>query len=115
LILYYVYYALIPSITYILTTFVKATFSKSIIFKVKNTFEPNVFKWVIKIIFINSSHFALLIINAKILSKRMVHILTHPQAPYGPNYESKCERIGACSLTCGTLGAEGHTGAPRWD
>jgi len=56
-----------PSITYIWTTFVKVAFSKSIIFKVKNTFEPNVFKWVIKIIFISSSHFALLIINVKIL------------------------------------------------
>jgi hypothetical protein len=28
----------------------KNTFSKSIIFKVKHTFEPNVLKWVIKII-----------------------------------------------------------------
>ncbi len=28
--------------------FVKATFSKFIIFKIKNTFEPNVFKWIIK-------------------------------------------------------------------
>jgi hypothetical protein len=35
---------------------------KSIIFKVKNIFEPNVFKWVIKTIFINSNLFALLII-----------------------------------------------------
>jgi len=47
--------------------FVKATFSKSIIFKVKKTFEANVFKWVIKNKFINSSPFALLIINVKIL------------------------------------------------
>jgi hypothetical protein len=38
-----------------------------IIFKVKNTFEPNVLKWVIKIIFITSIHFAFLIINVKIL------------------------------------------------
>ncbi len=56
-----------PSITYILTTFVKSTLSKSIIFKVKNTFDSNVFKWVIKFIFINSSPFDLLIINFKIM------------------------------------------------
>ncbi len=37
-----------PSITYIRTTFGKVTFSKSIIFKVNNTFEPNVLKWVTK-------------------------------------------------------------------
>jgi hypothetical protein len=42
------YYAFMSFITYIRTTFVKATFSKSIIFKVKNMFEPNVLKWVIK-------------------------------------------------------------------
>jgi hypothetical protein len=48
--------------------FFQTTLSKSIIFKVKNTFEPNVFKWVIKTIFINWSPFALLIINLKILS-----------------------------------------------
>jgi hypothetical protein len=48
--------------------FVKVTFSKSIIFKVKNTFEPNVLKWVIKKKFISSSPFAFLIINVKILS-----------------------------------------------
>jgi hypothetical protein len=30
------------------TTFVKATFSKSIILKVKSIFEPNVLKWVFK-------------------------------------------------------------------
>ncbi len=36
-------------------------------FKVKNMFEPNEFKLVIKIIFISSSLFALLIINIKIL------------------------------------------------
>jgi hypothetical protein len=35
--------------------------------RVKNTFEPNVVKWVIKIIFINSSPFSLLIINVNIL------------------------------------------------
>ncbi len=68
LILYHVYYAFMPFITYIWTTFVKATFSKSIIFKVKNTFEPNVFKWIIKVVFITSSLFSLLIINVKILS-----------------------------------------------
>ncbi len=46
------------------TTFVKAIFPKSIIFRVENTFElPHVFKWVIKTIFINSNPFALLIIN----------------------------------------------------
>jgi hypothetical protein len=48
-------------------TCVKVTFSKSIIFKVKITFEPNVFKWVIKTIFINSNPFALLITDVKIL------------------------------------------------
>jgi hypothetical protein len=42
-------------------------FSKSIIFKVKNILKPNVLKWVIKIIFINSSPLALLIINVKIV------------------------------------------------
>ncbi len=66
-----------PSITYILTNFVKNKFSKSIIFKVKSTFEPNALKWVIKIIFINSSPFSLLIINIKNplqISKGMVHI-----------------------------------------
>ncbi len=57
-----------PSITKIWTTFVEITFFKSIYFKVKSTFEPNVFKWVIKTIFINSSHFALWIVNIKILS-----------------------------------------------
>jgi hypothetical protein len=37
-------------------------------FKVKNTFEPNVLKWVIKTLnFISSSPFAFLIINAKII------------------------------------------------
>ncbi len=46
--------------------FVKATFSKFMISRVKNTFEPNVIKCVIKTIFINSSHFALLLINIKI-------------------------------------------------
>ncbi len=48
--------------------FIKVTFSKSIIFKVKNMFEPNVFKLVIKILFINSNPLALLIINVKIIS-----------------------------------------------
>jgi len=38
------------------------------IFKVKNIFEPNVLKWVMKTIFINSNPFAFLIINVKILS-----------------------------------------------
>jgi hypothetical protein len=56
-----------PSITYIWTTFVKPTISKSIIFKVKSIFEPNVLKLVIKTIFISSNHFYLLIINVKIL------------------------------------------------
>jgi hypothetical protein len=46
----------------------KGTFSKYIISKVKSTFEPNVLKRVIKIIFIGSSHFAFVIINVKILS-----------------------------------------------
>ncbi len=41
-------------ITQTLTTFVKGTFLKSIVFKVKNIFEPNVLKLVIKMIFINS-------------------------------------------------------------
>ncbi len=31
-----------------ITIFVEATFSNSIIFRVKNTFEPNVLKWVLK-------------------------------------------------------------------
>ncbi len=52
--------------------FFEATFSKSIIFKVKSTFEPNVFKTVIKQILINSSPFALLVMNVKCfpISKR---------------------------------------------
>jgi hypothetical protein len=50
-----------------MNNFVKATFSKSFIFRVKNTFEPNVFKWVVKTIFITSNPFAFLIINVKIL------------------------------------------------
>ncbi len=57
-----------PFITYIWIIFVKAKLLKSIIFRVKNTFEPNAFKLVIKIIFISSSPFAFLIINVKILS-----------------------------------------------
>jgi len=68
MILYHVYYAFTPSITYIWITFIKVTFSKSIIFKVKSNFEPNVLKWVMKTNFINSSPFALIIINVKILS-----------------------------------------------
>jgi hypothetical protein len=48
--------------------FVKVTFSDSIIFKVKATFEPNVLKLVIKKNFINSNPFALININVKILS-----------------------------------------------
>ncbi len=67
MILYHIYYTFMPSITYIWTTFVKATLSKSIIFKVKSTFETNVLKWVIKTIFINSNPFSLLIIKIKIL------------------------------------------------
>jgi hypothetical protein len=39
-----------------------------IIFRVKNIFEANVFKWVIKTNFINISPFAFLIINIKILA-----------------------------------------------
>jgi hypothetical protein len=50
-----------------MNNFVNATFSKFIIFKVKNMFEPNEFKSIIKIIVISSSPFALLIINVKIL------------------------------------------------
>ncbi len=65
MILYHAYYAFTPFITCIWTTFVKATFSKSIIFKVKSTFERNVFKWVIETIFISSTP---LIINVKIFS-----------------------------------------------
>jgi len=42
--------------------------NESIIFRVKNTFEPNVLKWVIKIIFISLGILSLLIINVKILS-----------------------------------------------
>ncbi len=56
------------SFTQTLTTFVKGTFSKSIVFKVNNTFEPNVLKLVIKMVFINSNLFSFLIINVKILS-----------------------------------------------
>jgi hypothetical protein len=47
-------------------TFVKTTFSKFIIFNVKNTFEPNALKWVIKTI--STSLIALLIIYVKIIS-----------------------------------------------
>ncbi len=43
----------------------KATFSKSIIFKVKSMFEPNVLKLVMKKNFISSSPFALLITNVR--------------------------------------------------
>jgi hypothetical protein len=68
LIIYHVYYAFMPSITQIWTTFNRGIYSKSIIFKVKNTFEWIVLKWVIKKNFINSSPFALIIINVKILS-----------------------------------------------
>ncbi len=46
----------------------KPTLSKSMILRVKNIFEPNVLKEVIKIIFISSSPFSLLIINVNILS-----------------------------------------------
>ncbi len=56
-----------PYITHIRVTFVKTTLSKSIIFRVKNIFEPNVFKWVIKRNLISSSPCSLLIINVKIL------------------------------------------------
>ncbi len=51
-----------------MNNYVDNTISKSIIFKVKNIFEPNVLKSIIKIIFMNSSPFAFLIINVKILS-----------------------------------------------
>jgi hypothetical protein len=68
MILYHVYYAFMPSITYIWTIFVKVTLSKSIIFRVKCTFEPNVLKLVIKKRIISSSHFSLLTINVRILS-----------------------------------------------
>ncbi len=54
---------------------VENTFSKS---KVKNIFEPNVFKWVVKIVHIRSSLFALLIINVKILfnfHKECAHLI----------------------------------------
>ncbi len=50
-------------LSHIQTTFVKATFPKSIVFRVENTFEPNVLKWVIKTIVINSSPFAFLILS----------------------------------------------------
>jgi hypothetical protein len=46
-------------------------------FHVKNIFEPNVFKWVIKNNFINSNLFSLLIINVKNpfqFSKGIMHI-----------------------------------------
>jgi hypothetical protein len=48
--------------------FIKDTFPKSIIFRVKSTFEPNVLKSIIQTIFISSSLFVFLIINIKILS-----------------------------------------------
>jgi hypothetical protein len=67
-----------PCITYIWTTFVKATFSKFIIFRVKSIFEPNVFKWVIKANFISSSPSSLLIINVKIIynfQKKWAHLV----------------------------------------
>jgi hypothetical protein len=58
-----------PSITYIyIITSVKATSSKSIIFRVKNTFEPNVLKWVIKKKSLVQVFFPFLIINVKIIS-----------------------------------------------
>jgi len=41
----------------------RPTFSKSIIFKVKNMFKPNVLKSIINSFFISSNLFALLIIN----------------------------------------------------
>ncbi len=37
-------------------------------FRVKSDFEPNVFKWVIKMIYINLHPFAFLIINVKFFS-----------------------------------------------
>jgi hypothetical protein len=43
--------------------FVKITFPKSMILKVNNTFEPNVLKLAMKLIFVSSSPFAFLIIN----------------------------------------------------
>ncbi len=46
----------------------KNTFSKFMIFKVKNTFEPNVLQIGYKKIIHSSNPFALLIINIKILS-----------------------------------------------
>jgi len=50
-----------------MNNFVKGTFLNSIIFRVKNTFEPNMLKSIIKMIFINLNPFALLIINVKFL------------------------------------------------
>ncbi len=64
----YIMHWVMPFIIWTWITFVKSTFSKSIIFNVKSTFELNVLKWIIKIIFISSSPFALLIINVKILA-----------------------------------------------
>ncbi len=64
----YIIHSYLLSHIYIWITFVKATFSKSIIFNVKSIFEPNVLKWVIKTNFISSSSFVLLTINVKILS-----------------------------------------------
>ncbi len=42
---YHTYYAFMPTITSIWTNFVKTTFSKSIIFRVKSIFEQNVHVW----------------------------------------------------------------------
>jgi hypothetical protein len=47
-------------------------------------------------------------------------MMMHPQAPYGPNYESKGETtkgkgVGACSLTRNISGVHGRVGVLRWD
>jgi hypothetical protein len=70
LILYHIDYAFMTFIMYIWTTFVKATFSKSINFKIKNMFKTNVLKSIIKKKFISSNPFVLLIIISNLKKER---------------------------------------------
>jgi len=73
--------------------FVEATFSKSIIFRVKNTLEPNVLKSIIINFFISSNPFTLLIIKVKILSKfqkecplKFQRVSTHLRGSFDCNF-----------------------------
>jgi hypothetical protein len=90
--------------------FVKGTFSKSINFKVNNTFEQNVFKCVIKLTFISWSTFALLIINVKILSNFQNEWCTfgRKQKTFGKNKDCplsrfECFKHAKKKLICGML------------